>query len=68
VKRLKNISNYIIEEILNEVDYYRKLETKVINSIKILEKSATSELYLIEKYLSENLQKRLDKTLTLSLK
>lgn len=68
MKRLKNISNYIIEEILNEVDYYRKLETKVINSIKILEKSATSELYLIDKYLSENLQKRLDKTLTLSLK
>lgn len=68
MKRLKNISNYIIEEILNEVDYYRKLETKVINSIKILEKSATSELYLIEKYLSENLQKRLDKTLALSLK
>jgi hypothetical protein len=36
VKKMKNISNYIVEEILNEIEFYKKLDSKVINPIRIL--------------------------------
>ncbi len=33
---MKNISNYIVEEILNEIEFYKKLDSKVINPVRIL--------------------------------
>ena len=36
VKKIKNISNYIIEEMLNEIEFYKKLDSKVINPVRIL--------------------------------
>lgn len=36
VKKMKNISNYIVEEILNEIEFYKKLDSKVINPVTIL--------------------------------
>lgn len=59
LRELSNISNYIFEEISQELEIVMKSNAVCVNSTKIFLDQETEKIYILESYCEENLQRKL---------
>lgn len=57
IRELSNISNYISEEVVQEIENINKLSIKSLNRMKLLIEE--EKIFIIEKYLPSNLDTKM---------